>query len=127
MKIETWNVTTLKNDYSIDILTEEFRRFELDLLGVSETNIPGAASMTLGDIKSIYSGRKDGVHRQGVGYKRIFLAGVLQKKISMHQKLVYISFCFFFLPVGQTFRGRGFKPLNNFSGYGLAEDYEYDF
>ena len=67
MKIGTWNVTTLKNDYRIDILTDEFRRFELDLLGVSETHIPGVGSMKLGDIEFVYSGRKDGVHRQGVG------------------------------------------------------------
>ena len=67
MKIGTWNVTTLKNVYRIDILTDEFRRLELDLLGVSETHIPGVGSMKLGDIEFVYSGRKDGVHRQGVG------------------------------------------------------------
>ena len=67
MKIGTWNVTTLKNDYRIDILTDEFRRFELDFLGVSESHIPGVGSMKLGDIEFVYSGRKDGVHRQGVG------------------------------------------------------------
>ena len=48
-------------------MTDEFRRFELDLLGVSETHIPGVGSMKLGDIEFVYSGRKDGVHRQGVG------------------------------------------------------------
>ena len=67
MKIGTWNVTTLKNDYRIDILTDEFRRFELDLLGVSETHIPGVGSMKLSDIEFVYLGRKDGVNRQGVG------------------------------------------------------------
>ena len=66
MKIGTWNVKMLKNDYHIDILTEEFRRFKLDLLGVSEPHIPGVGSMKLGDIEFVYSGRKDGVHRQGV-------------------------------------------------------------
>ena len=65
MKIGTWNVTTLKNDYRI--LTDEFRRFELDLLGVSETHVPGVGSMKLGDIEFVYSGRKDGIYRQGVG------------------------------------------------------------
>ena len=67
MKIGTSNATTLKNDYCIDILTDEFRRFELDLLGVSETHIPGVGSMKLGDIEFVYWGRKNGVHRQGVG------------------------------------------------------------
>jgi hypothetical protein len=66
VKIETWNITTLENNYHIDILTEKFRRFELDLLGVSETHITGVGNMKLGDIEFIYSGWKDGVHRQGV-------------------------------------------------------------
>jgi hypothetical protein len=57
----------VENDYRVDILTDEFRRFKLDLLGVSETHIPGAGSMKLGDIEYVCSGRKDGVHRQGVG------------------------------------------------------------
>ena len=59
MKIGTWIVTTVKNEYRIDILTDEFRRFELDLLGVSETHIPGVGSMKLGDMKIVNSGRKD--------------------------------------------------------------------
>ena len=67
MKIGTWNVAIIKNYYRIDILTDEFRRFELDLLGVSETHIPGLGSLKLGDIAFVYSGRNDGVHRQGVG------------------------------------------------------------
>ena len=41
MKIGTWNVTTLKNDHRVDILTDEVIRFELDLLEISETHIPG--------------------------------------------------------------------------------------
>ena len=57
----------LKNDYRIDILTDEFRRFELDLLGVSENHIPLVKSMKLGDIEFVYSGKKDGVQRKGVG------------------------------------------------------------
>jgi hypothetical protein len=68
MKIRIFGmVLTLKNNYRIDILTDEFRRLELDLLGVPETHIPEVGSVTLGDIEFVYSGRKDGVHRQGVG------------------------------------------------------------
>jgi len=48
-------------------LTDEFRRFELDLLRVSGTQILRVGSMKLGDIEFVYSGGKDGVHRQGVG------------------------------------------------------------
>ena len=48
-------------------MTDEFRRFKLDLLGVSETHIPGLVSMKLGNIEFFNSDRKDGVHRHGVG------------------------------------------------------------
>ena len=41
----------VKNNYRIDILTDELRRFELDLLGAPETHIPGVGSMKLGDIE----------------------------------------------------------------------------
>ena len=60
MKIGTWNVTTLKTDNYIDILTDKFRQLELDLLGVSETHIPGAESMKLGDIEFVYSAGRIG-------------------------------------------------------------------
>ncbi|XP_065579614.1 uncharacterized protein LOC136039643 [Artemia franciscana] len=68
MKIRTWKVTTLKNSYCFDILTEEFRRFELDLLGVSKKYIPEVGNMKLGDIEFVHSSRKDRVHRQGIGF-----------------------------------------------------------
>ena len=69
LQIGTWNVITLKNDYRIDILTNEFRHFELDLLRDSEAHIPGVGSMKLGDLEFVYSDRKDGVHRQRVGLR----------------------------------------------------------
>ena len=40
MEITAWNVTTLKNEYRFDILTDKIRRFELGLLGVLEPHIP---------------------------------------------------------------------------------------
>jgi hypothetical protein len=48
-------------------LTDEFRRFELDFLRVSETHIPGVGNMKLGDTEFIYSGKKERGHRQGIG------------------------------------------------------------
>ena len=48
-------------------MTDESKRLELDLVGVSETNIPGVGSRKLGDIEFVYSGRKYGVPRHGVG------------------------------------------------------------
>ena len=66
MKIGAWNVMTLKKYYRKDILIFEFRRFDLNLLRVSETHIRGVGSMKLGGVGFFYSGRKDGVQRQGV-------------------------------------------------------------
>ena len=62
MKIAGWNVTMLRNNYHIDILTHQFRHFKLDLFGVSETHTPRVRNMKLGDIEFICSGRKDGAH-----------------------------------------------------------------
>ena len=53
MKIGTWNFTTLINNYRNAILTDEFRKFKLDLLGVSETHILGVGTMEVGDIQFI--------------------------------------------------------------------------
>ena len=35
----------------------------MNLLGVSETHIPGVGSTKLGDMEFDYSGRKNGAHR----------------------------------------------------------------
>ena len=40
----------------------------MDLLEISEIHIPEIGKMTLVDIEFLYSGRKDRVHRQGVGF-----------------------------------------------------------
>ena len=99
-------MSSLKNDYRINILTDEFRQFELDLLGVSEAHIPGVGSMKLGDIEFVYSGRKDGIHRQGLGLmmnkeaaksclgweginNRILMAHFMTKKLRVSVIVVY--------------------------------------
>jgi len=48
-KIATWNTTTLRNNYQKDIVTNKFRHFELDLLGVLETYIHPWSNMVLKD------------------------------------------------------------------------------
>ena len=50
MKTVTENVTMLKNNYHIDILTNELRHFELNLLEVTDAHIPGVGNMKLGNI-----------------------------------------------------------------------------
>ena len=52
----------------IEILTDKFRSFGMNLLGVSKTHFPGVGGMKLGDIEFVYSGRKDGINRQGIGF-----------------------------------------------------------
>ena len=107
MKIGTWNVKTLKNDCRIDILTDKFRRLELDSIEVSETHIPGVGTMKLGNIDFFfYSGRKDGVHKKGVGIimnkevaksylgweginNRILIAHFMTKKLRVSVIVVY--------------------------------------
>lgn len=37
------------------------------MLGVTETHLPGVGRKVIGDLELIYSGRSDGIHRQGVG------------------------------------------------------------
>ena len=55
----------LKNSNSINIWSDKIRWFKLALLGVSGS-IPGVGSLKLADIEFVYSGRKGGLHRQGV-------------------------------------------------------------
>ena len=50
----------LKNNYNTHILTDEYRRFELDLLEVLKIYILWIGKMKLDDIESIYSGKGDG-------------------------------------------------------------------
>jgi len=57
---------TLKNDYRVIILSDEFGRIKLGILGVSKTRISGIVSVKLGDVEFVYSGRKDGVNRHKV-------------------------------------------------------------
>ena len=46
------------------LLTDEFKYFELDLLGVSEIHLPGLEKTKVVHIELVDSGRKDGVDRK---------------------------------------------------------------
>ena len=68
MKIETWNVTTLKNNYRIDILTDDKQTIRTGLISSFRNSYPrGRRSVKLGDTEFVYSGRKVGVHTKGAG------------------------------------------------------------
>ena len=69
LTIGTWNVLSLMSSSSqLFQLSQSLTQYNLDLLGITETHMPGTGTEVLenGSIL-IYSGRMDGVKRQGVG------------------------------------------------------------
>ena len=74
--ISTWNVTSLvSNSSKMYQLEKGFDEYGLELLGVTETHMPGSGTQSLGNgAILIHSGRSDGVRREGV-------AVVLSKKM----------------------------------------------
>ena len=68
LNIGTWNVRTLKKAGHWDILLEEARRFDLDILGLCETHLTGTETLINKEEYSILlSSRKDNTSREGVG------------------------------------------------------------
>ncbi|XP_030840865.1 craniofacial development protein 2-like [Strongylocentrotus purpuratus] len=68
LNIGTWNVRTLKKAGHWDILLEEARRFDLDILGLCETHLTGRETLINKEEYSILlSSRKDNTSREGVG------------------------------------------------------------
>ena len=67
--ISTWNVLSLVSDSSkLYQLSNNMTEYKLDLLGITETHMPGTGTMLLDSgALFIYSGRTDGIRRQGVG------------------------------------------------------------
>ncbi|KAL5248275.1 hypothetical protein ACHWQZ_G017455 [Mnemiopsis leidyi] len=67
--ISTWNVTSLvSNSSKLYQLEKSFDEYGLELLGVTETHMPGSGNQTLGNgAVLMFSGRADGVRRSGVG------------------------------------------------------------
>ena len=65
----TWNVLSLMSSSSqLFQLSQCITNYKLDLLGITETHIPGTGSEILDNGSLLmYSGRGDGVKRQGVG------------------------------------------------------------
>ena len=68
LKIGNWNVRTMNQIGKIQQVENEFIKYSLDVLALSETRCKGMGKETLdkGNIY-IYSGRTDGVGREGVG------------------------------------------------------------
>ena len=68
LKIGNWNVRTMNQTGKLQQVENEFMKYRLDVLALSETRCKGIGKETLdqGNIY-IYSGRTDGVGREGVG------------------------------------------------------------
>ena len=64
--VGTVNVTTLYRPGKMKCTIEEINRFRWDVLGLAETHWTGSGEFETEGIKVIFSGREDGVHREGV-------------------------------------------------------------
>ena len=68
LNIGTWNVRTLRTAGNWDILLEEVRRLNLDILGLCETHLTDRESfLNKEEYTVILSSRRDGIAREGVG------------------------------------------------------------
>ena len=67
--IATWNVLSLVSSYSkLYQLSDNITNYKLDLLGLTETHMPGTGEELLENgALLLFSGRSDGIKRQGVG------------------------------------------------------------
>ena len=66
-RIGFWNVRTMYNTGKLAQVTSEMRRYNLDILGVSESRWTGSGRLrTSTGETALYSGRDDENHREGV-------------------------------------------------------------
>ena len=92
--IGNWNVRTLRQDGKLEELVAEFQRYKLDVCALTETRMTGADKTVLKDGMSlITSGRRDGLHHQGVG---LLLGSKASKALSewepIDERLLYARF-----------------------------------
>ena len=66
VRIGTWNVQTLWDTAKGLKPAQEMDRYGLEILGVSECRYTGSGRKEIGDKIVLYSGRSDGLHRDGV-------------------------------------------------------------
>ena len=65
IKVATWNVRTLYQSGKLENLKKEAMRYNIAILGVSETRWKGTGKIITGNHTFIYSGGE--VHERGVG------------------------------------------------------------
>ena len=67
MKIGFWNVRTMYDTGKLAQVTTEMQRYDLHILGVSESRWTGSGKITTATGETVlYSGREDGLHYDGV-------------------------------------------------------------
>ena len=94
IKIGNWNVRTLNRDGKIDELIKVFQDYEIDVCALTETRLTGIDNMVLDDgLRLLLSGRRDGMHYQGVG---LLLGSKANKALCewdpMDERLLYARF-----------------------------------
>lgn len=65
-RIGTWNVLSMKEVGSSELVGRELSKLHLSITALTEVRWPGAGESRSGDYSFIYSGRSDGKHMQGV-------------------------------------------------------------
>ena len=68
LPVATWNVRTMNEEGKLNMLVEEMKRFNIGLLGISETHWTeeDEDAFTIDDYTVVASSRRDGMRRQGV-------------------------------------------------------------
>lgn len=69
LAVATWNVRTSNTEGSLELLTEEIKRFDVEILGVAETHWTNEEedAFEIDSYVVINACRNDGIRRCGVG------------------------------------------------------------
>ena len=68
MRVAAWNVQTMYQTGKTAQVVKEMKRYNISILGISEMRWTDSGIMTLNSGETVcYSGRKDGLHQEGVG------------------------------------------------------------
>ena len=68
LKIGTWNVLSLYRAGFAKTLVEEAEKYNIEIMALQETRWTGEGECKIGNYTILYSGRKDDIHRAGVGF-----------------------------------------------------------
>ena len=66
LHVGAWNIQSLSDDDRLPVLSAELRRMKLAIAALSEVRRPGEGTTSSGGYTYYWSGRKDGLRREGV-------------------------------------------------------------